>query len=288
MDEFKPINIIMDNELQHTHDAQLVVSNLASMLGEATVIDCGTLLICRSGEAEIVIDFQSYTLKINAVLMLFPGDVVNLSSSTDDFAVEMLRYDRATLREASMQLEQTVYSFLRDDRCLAGQQIVFDIFNAMFALLRVYFRQDECRCKQSLVLCQLKSFFLGYYDWINRNPQTASETANRRSRTLFTRFMELLERDYKTEQTVAHYAAQLNISAKYLNTIVHDVAHCTPKAIIDHYVVMQMKTALRTTDVNIKELAYNFNFSDASFMCRYFRHHTGRTPQQFRRENKAT
>ena len=286
MDEIEPYNIIMDNELQHTHDAQLTISNLASMLGDASVSECGALLICRSGEAEIVIDFQSYCLKTNAVLMLFPGDMVSLATSSDDFMVEMLRYDRATLREASMQLEQTVYSFLRADRCLAGQQIVFDIFDAIFALLRVYFRQEACRCKEQLLLCQLKSFFLGYYDWINRNPQTTSETANRRSRELFTRFMELLERDHRTEQTVAHYAVQLSISPKYLNTIVHDVARCTPKAIIDHYVIMQMKSALRSTDVNIKELAYNFNFSDASFMCRYFRHHTGLSPQEFRRKSR--
>lgn len=278
----------MNNELQHTHDAQLSLSNLESFLGETTIIDCGALLICRSGEAEIVIDFQPYALKINAVLMLFPGDAVKLTSSTEDFTVEMLRYDRATLHEASTQLEQTVYWFLRNDRCTGGQQIVFDIFDATFALLRIYFRQDECRYKQSLALCQLKSFFLGFYDWINRNPQTTSETVTRRSRELFTRFWQLLERDYRTEQTVAYYAAQLNVSAKYLNTIVHEVAHCTPKTVIDNYIVLQMKSALSSTDMNIKELAYNFNFSDASFMCRYFRRLTGLTPQQFRRENKAT
>ena len=32
----------------------------------------------------------------------------------------------------------------------------------------------------------------------------------------------------------------------------------------------------------IKQIAWDYQFSDTSFLCRYFKQHTGQTPQQFR------
>ncbi|MBR1727561.1 MAG: AraC family transcriptional regulator, partial [Muribaculaceae bacterium] len=81
---------------------------------------------------------------------------------------------------------------------------------------------------------------------------------------------------------VAYYAQRLNISPKYLNTIVQRTTQHTAKAIIDQYVVMQLKLLLRTSTDPIKQIAWDYQFSDTSFLCRYFKQHTGQTPQQFR------
>ena len=46
---------------------------------------------------------------------------------------------------------------------------------------------------------------------------------------------------------VTFYADSLDITPKYLNTIVHHATGCTTKEVIDHYLVMQLKLLLRTT-----------------------------------------
>lgn len=51
------------------------------------------------------IDFKDWHLKKDAVITLFPNDMVMLHNVSDDFEVEMLRYDKTMLREASLQLE---------------------------------------------------------------------------------------------------------------------------------------------------------------------------------------
>ena len=216
--------------------------------------------------------------------MLFPGDVVCVENASTDFRVEILRYDAALLREASLQLEQTVYARLRADRC-RGDSTVVEIVQGMLNLLRIYFRQDDCQCKDQLALLQIKSFFLGYYDWLSRHPdQVPPERGSRRVNELFSLFMAGIEADCKVSQSVAHYARRLNITPKYLNNVVREVTGRTPKAIIDHYVTMQIKLQLRTTDISIKEMAWQYHFSDVSFFCRYFRQRTGMTPQEFRRQ----
>ena len=203
--------------------------------------------------------------------------------TANSFQAEILKYNPSLLREASLQLEQTVYSSLREDRCRQDTPVVTNIINGMFGLLKVYFDQSECTCISQLVLCQLKAFFIGFHEYLQRNPQyRPDEVKSYRVRELFNRFMMLLEKDYKISRDVNYYAEQMNISSKYLTNIVNQVTGHTPKTIIDQYVILQLKLHLKRTTQSIKEMAWEFHFADVSFFCRYFKKHTGLTPQQIR------
>ena len=196
----------------------------------------------------------------------------------------MLKYSPSLLREASLQLEQTVYSSLREDRCRQDTPVVTNIINAMFDLLKVYFGQSECTCISQLVLCQLKAFFIGFHEYLQRNPQyRPDEVKSYRVRELFNRFMMLMERDYKLSRDVAYYAKLMNITPKYLTNIVRQVTDHTPKTIIDQYVILQIRMQLQRTSQSIKEIAWEYHFTDVSFFCRYYKKHTGSTPQQERK-----
>lgn len=273
----------MDKEILASEKAQLYNSTMEELHSEQAIIDYGAIIICRRGRATMRIDFKDWPLYERAVITLFPNDMVQLMDASDDFSVEILRYDPAMLRKASLQLEQTVYSALRKDRCRSNITVVTDIINGMFSLLRTYFRQVECRCTDQLVLLQLKAFFVGFYDWVLRNKSVEENDGSHRINELFNQFMEMLERDYKQSHDVNYYAECLCITPKYLNTITKSVAKHTPKAMIDHYVILQLKLLLRQTDTAIKQIAWDFHFSDVSFFCRYFKQRTGLSPQQFRK-----
>ena len=115
-------------------------------------------------------------------------------------------------------------------------------------LLGLYFRQNECKCLDKLVLYQLKSFFIGLHDYITRFPDMAPASS----------------------------------LSKYLNIITKDITSNSPKTLIDHYVILKLKQELSGTDKSLKQLAWDYNFCDASFFTRYFRLHTGLTPRAWR------
>lgn len=277
-----------DHELRGKKEAQLITSNLKEWQAEVQVINYGAIVICRKGKAIIHVNYHQWELYKGAVITVFPNDVVLLEEikETESFEVEMLRYSASLLREASLQMEQTVYSFLREDRCRQDKPIVTNIINSMFQLLKVYFDQKECTCLTDLVLYQLKAFFIGFHEYLQRNPQyQQSEIKSRRIRELFNHFMMLVEREYKTSRDVNYYAQKMNITSKYLTNIVKQVTPHTPKIIIDEYVILQLKMQLHLSKQSIKEIAWEYHFSDVSFFCRYFKSHTGKTPQQFRKES---
>lgn len=289
------------SELSSQQEASLFLSGLEEWQEGPQVLTYGAILICRKGKARLNVNYKDWELYEGAVITLFPNDVVELKVEGDckspetengdckspqtanSFQAEILKYNPSLLREASLQLEQTVYSSLRKDRCRQDTPVVTNIINGMFSLLKVYFDQSECTCISQLVLCQLKAFFIGFHEYLQRNPQyRPDEVKSYRVRELFNRFMMLLERDYKISRDVNYYAAQMNISSKYLTNIVSQVTGHTPKTIIDQYVILQLKLHLKRTTQSIKEMAWEFHFADVSFFCRYFKKHTGLTPQQIR------
>ena len=299
------------SELSSQQEASLSCSGLEEWQEGPQVLTYGAILICRKGKAMLNVNYKDWELYEGAVITLFPNDVVELKVDGDckspqtengdckspetengdckspqtanSFQAEILKYNPSLLREASLQLEQTVYSSLREDRCRQDTPVVTNIINGMFGLLKVYFDQSECTCISQLVLCQLKAFFIGFHEYLQRNPQyRPDEVKSYRVRELFNRFMMLLEKDYKISRDVNYYAAQMNISSKYLTNIVSQVTGHTPKTIIDQYVILQLKMHLKRTTQSIKEMAWEFHFADVSFFCRYFKKHTGLTPQQIR------
>ncbi|MHC6729653.1 helix-turn-helix domain-containing protein [Segatella copri] len=299
------------SELSSQQEASLFRSGLEEWQDGPQVLTYGAILICRKGKAMLNVNYKDWELYEGAVITLFPNDVVELKVDGDckspqtengdcrspetengdckspqtanSFQVEILKYNPSLLREASLQLERTVYSSLREDRCRQDTPVVTNIINGMFGLLKVYFDQSECTCISQLVLCQLKAFFIGFHEYLQRNPQyRPDEVKSYRVRELFNRFMMLLEKDYKISRDVNYYAEQMNISSKYLTNIVSQVTGHTPKTIIDQYVILQLKLHLKRSTQSIKEMAWEFHFADVSFFCRYFKKHTGLTPQQIR------
>lgn len=299
------------SELSSYQEASLFRSGLEEWQDGPQVLTYGAILICRKGKAMLNVNYKDWELYEGAVITLFPNDVVELKVDGDckspqtengdckspqtengdckspqtanSFQAEILKYNPSLLREASLQLEQTVYSSLREGRCRQDTPVVTNIINGMFSLLKVYFDQSECTCISQLVLCQLKAFFIGFHEYLQRNPQyRPDEVKSYRVRELFNRFMMLLEKDYKISRDVNYYAEQMNISSKYLTNIVNQVTGHTPKTIIDQYVILQLKMHLKRTTQSIKEMAWEFHFADVSFFCRYFKKHTGLTPQQIR------
>lgn len=180
-------------------EASLSCSGLEAWQEGPQVLTYGAILICRKGKARLQVNYKDWELYEGAVITLFPNDVVELKIDGDfkspqtenedckspetengdckslqtasSFQVEILKYNPSLLREASLQLEQTVYSSLREDRCRQDTPVVTNIINGMFALLKVYFDQSECTCISQLVLCQLKAFFIGFHEYLQRNPQ---------------------------------------------------------------------------------------------------------------------
>jgi YesN/AraC family two-component response regulator len=69
----------------------------------------------------------------------------------------------------------------------------------------------------------------------------------------------------------------------YLGTITRRTLNASPKAIIDRDIIRHLKALLTTTDKSLSEIAAEMNFEDTSYMCKFFRKHTGMSMLEYRK-----
>ncbi|MBM6993549.1 MAG: helix-turn-helix domain-containing protein [Prevotella sp.] len=252
---------------------------------ELHVIDYGAFMICLEGCATININFKSYAVKKGDAACFFPAEAVKWEETSSNFRGIMLRYDAEILREASMNMEQAVYHFMREDRVITKQALQKEVMQSMFRKLSFYFRQPDCLCVDAIVVLELKSFFIGLNDFLQRQQIMPHSSQTTNANTHFYKFMQLLESDYRKSHDVQYYADRLCITRKYLNMVSKKCTGLSPKHLIDEYLMLQIKLTLQNTHKSIKEIAVDFHFDDVSFFVRYFKAHAGMPPLQYRRSN---
>ena len=99
---------------------------------------------------------------------------------------------------------------------------------------------------------------------------------------VYARFIELVTRHHSKERGVGFYADKLCITPKYLSKIVKDTSGLSAPQWIDQYVILEAKQMLKHSDLCIKEISEELNFPNPSFFFKYFKKHTGLTPNQYR------
>ena len=261
----------------------LISINRSTFSPEAHAIDHGAIIYSHTGSASVRINFDKWELNGESVLCFFPGDIIKWETMSDDFTADAIFYSSDTLRTASLNVEHAIYNSLKADRRCGYPALIREVVSSMFRIFRFYFTVEHYTLTDRIVALQLQAFFLGFYDYLQANPRAdLRDKGTQRTDELFNRFMELLEEEFHEGHEVNYYAERMNISRKYLGIIVSGKTGIPPKRIIDEYIVLQLKLAMRTSKRSLKQIAADFHFSDQSALTRYFRTHVGMSPQQYR------
>ena len=116
---------------------------------------------------------------------------------------------------------------------------------------------------------------------IEQAPQN-EPSSNLHKRRIIDHFMLLVEKSDGRIRKVDEFANQLNITPKYLSSILKDVMNIRPSICIQHYTMRAIHRRLRFTDMTMQEIANDLNFPNASFFGKYFKEHSGMTPLEYR------
>lgn len=94
-------------------------------------------------------------------------------------------------------------------------------------------------------------------------------------------FLLLLESSYKSERTAEYYAQKLGVGDKRLNQILREKVGKTGVQLIHDRLILEAKRQIIHSESTLKEIAFDLGFQDRSYFSRFFKVHTGLTPQEF-------
>ena len=152
---------------------------------------------------------------------------------------------------------------------------------------KLFVRITQCQAPKSAYMMlrnHLQNFFIGMENIVMSEGIRIHIQPISTTRQLFNRFCHLLVEHCHAQHEVKFYAEKLCITPYCLSKITNKTLNMTPKELIDRQIIMEMKHLLTSTDISIKELTACFHFDTMSYMARFFRRHTGLTPNEFRKQ----
>ena len=243
--------------------------------------------LCTQGRSQAVVNLQEYTLGPGSLIFNLPNNILQIKEFSDDFRACTLIISTEFLKDLRIDLKSSIpfYMHIKSQPVTRiGEEDVktlgdtFGLIHKALDSPREYRKADVIKSLTAALAYQAGAIM---YETL---PDEGLELPSRSRRdTFFEKFMHLLSENHKTERSMKIYADQLHITPKYLSSLIKEATGRSATEWIDEYVVLEAKTLLKFSDMSIQEIAYYLNFSSQSFFGKYFKHHTGMSPSEYKK-----
>lgn len=249
-------------------------------------VDGIVIAVREKGTSRVSINLREYEVKENDLLICAPGDILQSTLSQGVYQSQIFLISSDFLKEMYINLNSFMPFFvsLKENPLFHLTDEDVKELTAFYSLIEEavdsndYFRTEIVRRLMGGYLYKIGSILH------KKQPEYTLDNlkAQKREEILFKQFISLLSEHRCKERRVDFYAEQLYLSPKHFSTAVKKVSGKTAGEWIDEYVILEAKTLLKYSAMSIQEVAYYMNFPNPSFFGKYFKHHTGMTPSEYK------
>jgi AraC-like DNA-binding protein len=235
------------------------------------------LLIVTEGIGTHQVDLKNFALKKGSVLKIAKGQVHAFQENASYSGFLVIFKEEFILTyfsKSSIESISHLYNYHLSDPLVENIS-----FSESFIEEVTGEQAYENGHVQQNILAKILELFLLKLERVSQNPISTTKT---NQYLLFFQFKNLVEEGFRTTRNVKDYAAKLSVSPKHLNTIVKNFTRATAKAFIDHYVLLEIKRAILSTDKSLKEIAFEVGFDEVTNFTKFFKKHTNQSPKDFK------
>nr|WP_315031620.1 helix-turn-helix domain-containing protein [uncultured Chryseobacterium sp.] len=217
--------------------------------------------------SRLELDFESYKVENNQICIITPGQAFNMKLEGEDgYAMAISREIFNEACDIEWVLTGGVLPFTLDPKNE----------KTCTAIMSLIEQEYKGASRTELLKTYLKAFCIIITEQIN--PQEPLLNDRQRIQEL----VGLIEKNYILHKETGFYADQLKISTHHLNDIVRLSRGTTVKKMTAQRLVLEAKRELSFGALTIKEVGFKLGFSDASYFSRFFKKHTGQSPEEFK------
>jgi AraC family transcriptional activator of pobA len=99
---------------------------------------------------------------------------------------------------------------------------------------------------------------------------------------LLRRFIEVVERRFTEQPSVAAIAKELGVSAPHLTRACRELLGRPAHSLVHDRIVLEAKRCLGFTSMSVSQIAYSLGFTDPAYFSRFFRDRVGLNPSVYR------
>ena len=249
----------------------------------ATQFDGFVAMIVMQGTARVTLGTETYNLKPNTLVYIHSDSVLRRVECSHDAGAYLVAFSHKFISDVPVDISTSLPVYLRFGKspCIDLTDTDVAEIRQLFGLIKTMLRSDKELHKSRIIQTLFTTVFYILSD-INQRRELHAKQG--RCEVIFEQFTRLLQEHHKRERNVGFYADQMNITPKYLSSVIKDISGKTAARWIDEYVILEAKTLLKYSGMSIQEIANALNFSTQSFFGKYFKQHTGYSPSRFKRQ----
>ncbi len=275
-----------DKILPDTEHIRYVNTNLAFLSDNPIHFKCGLYLICISGECEVSTGAQTFILKNQTELIFLTGTLLQRGKASEDFSARLLMFPKDLFLKAMLPIDTPYFNYAYEHPyyCHTADRRSQQSWNQLCLWMDVaemLFTGYESQFMEQQEYCYLQGVLMWLFNTVPEKQEVNPEFS--RCQRLCRKFMQMIRENGAKEHSSAFYADELCVSPRYLHKATTLYLNGkTPKELIDEQLVAEIKVLLNDKDLTVTDIAEQLNFADQSYLSRFFKRHTGLSPNQYR------
>ena len=268
-------------------DELVVMENIGTVpSGVVCLQNHGVIFFITEGRAQL--EYDGHVVQLQ--LYMVHSTAANFMASSD-FNCRQIWFGRAELFNIDIYKQISVADMsnlkLNPVVHLKGDDI--KLCDTYFQLLRDRMKFSTSVLTPDIVRMLFGTILLEMLSIMRRNSEQVAEevqhediNSSLHKKRIVDDFMRLVEESDGRIRRVDDFASQLNVTPKYLSTILKEVMNRRPSTYIQLYTLKAIERRLRFTDMTMQEIANDLNFPNPSFFGKYCKEHLGMTPLEYR------
>ena len=273
-------------------DELVVMENIGTVpSGVVCLQNHGVIFFITEGRAQLEYDGHVVQLQKNDLFLYMVHSTAANFMASSDFNCRQIWFGRAELFNIDIykQISVADMSNLKLNPVVHLNDDDIKLCDTYFQLLRDRMKFSTSVLTPDIVRMLFGTILLEMLSIMRRNSEQVAEevqhediNSSLHKKRIIDDFMRLVEESDGRIRRVDEFASQLNVTPKYLSTILKEVMNRRPSTYIQLYTLKAIERRLRFTDMTMQEIANDLNFPNPSFFGKYCKEHLGMTPLEYR------
>lgn len=247
------------------------------VVGRPTRTPDHRVILVRRGTTTINVSYNDYTLKEGHLFVIPANSVLIKKAQSDDYNVFCIAFRIPEIDHLGLIDYKESHMALSD----SDRRMVENYFRLLEQLIKN--QNTNRRSVTHLIISLLYSVYSLYQESVRPVPPVRPV----RSLEIMNGFTRLLlEQEYPARK-MEFYADRLNITKGHLADVVKEQSGKTTMEWINERTILLAQAMLASTDEAIEKIGENLYIGDASQFVKFFKKHTGETPNEYRKRMKA-
>ena len=283
-----PIRHLKASQKEPSLSGNFMIKSLEELLNGKDMIhelhrhDFFFFLALKKGVGNHEIDFVSYEVTDYTFFIVRPGQVheLELRSNSEGF---MIQFNT----DFYYSIEKEFNSLLQKASATNYYQLEKNSFlklNLLLISISIEYKNQAVAYKE-VINSNLRILFIE----LMRLRNTGNKTSNTKDLYVQERleeFLHLLETNITSKKQVSQYANILSLSNYQLNAITKQALGKTASELINEQIILESKRYLLATSNQVNQIAFHLGYEDVSYFIRFFKKHTGYSPEAYRKKLK--